>query len=289
MKYLITGINGQLGYDIIRELKLRGIEEKNIIGVGHKEMDITDESSVHQIITQVKPDVVFHNAAYTKVDLAEDNYEECYKVNGLGPKYIAEACKEVDAKLIHISTDYVFNGKKDGFYMENDIPNPINVYGKTKYLGELNAMKNPKTYIVRISWVFGINGNNFIKTMLRLSKTNNKVRVVDDQIGSPTYTVDISKLLVDMSEADKYGIYHATNEGVCSWKELAEYVFKSNAIDMVVEGIPTSEYKTKATRPMNSRMSKNKLEENGFERLPDWHDAVDRYNIELKSQKILRK
>lgn len=289
MKYLITGINGQLGYDIIRELKLRGVPSKDIIGVGHKEMDITDESSVHKIITQVKPNVVFHNAAYTKVDLAEDNYEECYKANSLGPKYIAEACGEVDSKLIHISTDYVFNGRKDGFYVETDTPDPINVYGETKYLGELNAMKNPRTYVVRISWVFGINGNNFIKTMLRLSENNKKVRVVNDQIGSPTYTVDLSRLLVNMSKVDKYGIYHATNEGICSWKELAEYVFKSNGIDMEVEGIKTSEYKTKATRPMNSRMSKNKLEENGFERLPDLHDAVDRYSVELKKQKILKK
>lgn len=289
MKYLITGINGQLGYDIIRELKLRGVPSKDIIGVGHKEMDITDEKSVHQIITQVKPDVVFHNAAYTKVDLAEDNYEECYKANSLGPKYIAEACGEVDSKLIHISTDYVFNGRKDGFYVETDTPDPINVYGETKYLGELNAMKNPRTYVVRISWVFGINGNNFIKTMLRLSENNKKVRVVNDQIGSPTYTVDLSRLLVNMSKVDKYGIYHATNEGICSWKELAEYVFKSNGIDMEVEGIKTSEYKTKATRPMNSRMSKNKLEENGFERLPDLHDAVDRYSMELIKQKILKK
>lgn len=289
MKYLITGINGQLGYDIIRELKLHGVPSQDIIGVGHKEMDITDEKSVHQIITQVKPDVVFHNAAYTKVDLAEDNYEECYKANSLGPKYIAEACEEVDSKLIHISTDYVFNGRKDGFYVETDTPDPINVYGETKYLGELNAMKNPRTYVVRISWVFGINGNNFIKTMLRLSENNKKVRVVNDQIGSPTYTVDLSRLLVDMSEVDKYGIYHATNEGICSWKELAEYVFKSNGIDMEVEEIKTSEYKTKATRPMNSRMSKNKLEENGFERLPNLYDAVDRYSVELKKQKILKK
>lgn len=289
MKYLITGINGQLGYDIIRELKLHGVPSQDIIGVGHKEMDITDEKSVHQIITQVKPDVVFHNAAYTKVDLAEDNYEECYKANSLGPKYIAEACEEVDSKLIHISTDYVFNGRKDGFYVETDTPDPINVYGETKYLGELNAMKNPRTYVVRISWVFGINGNNFIKTMLRLSENNKKVRVVNDQIGSPTYTVDLSRLLVNMSKVDKYGIYHATNEGICSWKELAEYVFKSNGIDMEVEGIKTSEYKTKATRPMNSRMSKNKLEENGFERLPNLYDAVDRYSVELKKQKILKK
>lgn len=281
MKYLITGINGQLGYDIIRELKLRGIEEKNIIGVGHKEMDITDEASVHKMISQVKPDVVFHNAAYTKVDLAEDNYEECYKANSLGPKYIAEACEEVDSKLIHISTDYVFNGKKDSYYIETDTPDPINVYGKTKYLGELNAMKNPKTYVVRISWVFGINGNNFIKTMLRLSENNKKVRVVDDQIGSPTYTVDLSKLLVDMSEVDKYGIYHATNEGLCSWYEFACEIFKQAGMNVEVTPVDSNAFPAKAKRPSNSRMSKDMLDKNGFDCLPTWQDALSRYLKEI--------
>lgn len=299
MKYLVTGVNGQLGYDVVRELKSRGVTEDDIIAVGHQEMDITDEACVHRIITETKPDVVFHNAAYTKVDLAEEHCEECYKVNSLGPKYIAEACKEIGAKLIYVSTDYVFDGEKDGIYNEMDQPNAQNVYGKTKYLGELNAQINPKTYIVRVSWVFGIHGNNFVKTMLRLSESKESVSVVNDQFGSPTYTVDLARLLVEMSEEEKYEIYHATNDGFCNWAEYAQYILKDT--NTVVQPVSTEEYyqpqyaKAKmegkvlkiATRPKCSKLSKVKLQLNGFQPLPRWEDAVDRFKVELEKEKKL--
>ena len=287
MKCLVTGAYGQLGYDVVRELKSRGYND--IIALGHTDMDITNVEEVQRIITSIKPDVVFHCAAYTKVDQAEEEIELCTAVNVEGTKQIAIACNKIDAKLIYISTDYVFDGKKEGEYISEDAVNPQNVYGMTKFLGEEYSKINSKTYIVRISWVFGVNGKNFIKTMLRLAEDRNEVSVVCDQIGSPTYTVDLSKILVDMAETDKYGTYHATNEGYCSWADLAEYVFKSNRLDITVNRIPTSAYLQKAKRPLNSKLSKNNLEIAGFNRLPDWHDAVDRFNIELRQEKTLTK
>lgn len=287
MKYLVTGANGQLGYDVIRELKLRGYDD--IIALGHSDMDITNSKQVQKMITSIKPDVVFHCAAYTKVDQAEEEKELCKAVNAEGSKQIAIASKKVDAKLIYISTDYVFDGEKDGVYTTKDNANPQSVYGITKYLGEKYSKINPKTYIVRISWVFGINGKNFIKTMLKLAEDRNEVSVVCDQIGSPTYTVDLAKVLVDMAETDKYGTYHATNEGFCSWADLAEYVFESNNLDVNVNRIPTSGYPQKAKRPLNSKLSKDNLELSGFDRLPTWQDAVDRFNLELKQEKVLKR
>lgn len=279
MKYLITGVKGQLGYDIVRELEKRS--EHEYLALDAAEMDITDQDRVREVITEYQPDAIFHCAAYTAVDKAEDNVEACEKVNVEGTRNIAEAAREVDSKLIYLSTDYVFDGTKEGMYTPEDPTNPKSVYGNTKYLGELEALKVLKHYIVRISWVFGINGHNFIKTMLKLAETHDEVSVVSDQIGSPTYTVDLARLLVDMAHSDRYGIYHATNEGECSWADFAEYIFKANGKDTKVNHITSEEYPQKAYRPRNSRLSKDKLVENGFDRLPTWQDAVDRYSEEL--------
>lgn len=286
MKCLITGITGQLGYDVKRELELRGYDD--IIALSREELDLTDLNNIRNIIVNICPDVVFHCAAYTAVDKAEDDKFLCNIINALATKEIAYSCKEIDAKLIYVSTDYVFDGLKDGEYYPNDVVNPLSVYGKSKCMGEVYASINPKTYIARTSWVFGINGNNFVKTMLKLAKDRNEVNVVSDQIGSPTYTVDLAKVLVDMAETDKYGIYHTTNNGFCSWADFAEYIFKSNDLDVSVNRIPSSSYPQKAKRPLNSKLNKDSLEEN-FYRLPDWSDAVDRFNMELKAQKVLKR
>ena len=214
MKILVTGVGGQLGYDVIKELEKRNIE---CIGADRAEFDITDFEATHKFITNYIPDVVVHCSAYTAVDKAEDELELCYLVNAVGTENIAGICKEIDAKMLYISTDYVFDGTKDGFYEVDDEPNPINVYGKTKLAGEKVVQGIlEKYFIVRISWVFGINGNNFVKTMLSLGKERGELSVVADQVGSPTYTADLAPLLVDMIQTDKYGIYHATNEGECS-------------------------------------------------------------------------
>lgn len=281
MKYLVTGYNGQLGYDIVRELKNRGVSDTDIIPTDVKDMDITDRDAVIKKVTEVKPDVIFHNAAWTNVDGAEDSKELCEKVNYLGTKNMVDAAKMVGAKIVYISTDYVFDGTKDGMYEVDDKVNPLSVYGKTKYQGEEAVRNYDKHFIVRISWVFGINGKNFIRTMLKLSETRDSLNVVCDQVGSPTYTVDLSHLLVDMVSTNKYGTYHANNEGFCSWAEFAKYIFDSSNIDMKVNAIPTSSYPQKATRPLNSKLSKKSLDDAGFNRLPDWKDAVNRYKEEL--------
>jgi len=280
MKSLITGAKGQLGYDIIRELEKRGFDE--IITTDCENMDITNADQVNEIITECKPEVIFHCAAWTAVDKAEELVEDAFKVNVEGTKNIVNAAKAVGAKLFYISTDYVFDGIKDGIYEIDDIPNPQNVYGESKYQGELSAGEYDQSFIVRISWVFGVNGNNFIKTMLNLANTRNELNIIADQYGSPTYSVDIANLLVDMAMTTKYGIYQATNEGYCSWADLAKYVFEINGLDVKVNEIPAVDYPTPAKRPMNSRMSKESLTANGFELLPGWEDAVNRYNEELK-------
>lgn len=254
MKVLVTGVGGQLGYDVIKELGKRNIE---CVGADRPEFDITDYEAAHKFITYYMPDAVIHCSAYTAVDKAEDEPELCYLVNAIGTENIAKICKDIDAKMIYISTDYVFDGTKDGLYEVDDVPNPINVYGKTKLAGEKTVQEIlNKYFIVRISWVFGINGNNFVKTMLSLGKERNELNVVADQIGSPTYTADLAQLLVDMVQTEKYGIYHATNEGECSWAEFAEEIFKIAGMNVKVKHISTAEYPTKAKRPMNSRMSK---------------------------------
>lgn len=272
MKVLVTGANGQLGYDVVKELQYRNIE---CYGAARADFDLCDFAAAEKFITAYNPDVIIHCAAYTAVDKAEDEVELCRAVNAGGTENIAKICKTIDAKMLYISTDYVFDGTKDGCYEVNDIPNPINVYGQTKLEGEQAVQKIlNKYFIVRISWVFGEHGNNFVKTMLRLGKERKEISVVADQIGSPTYTEDLAKLLVDMIQTDKYGIYHATNEGECSWAEFAEEIFKFAGMDVVVKHIAAEEYPTKAKRPKNSRMSKNKLVTGNFHKLPQWQDAL---------------
>ncbi len=282
MRVLVTGVKGQLGYDVVNELTARGIEA---VGVDIEEMDITDESSVDKVIGEAKVDAVIHCAAYTAVDAAEDNEEICRKVNAGGTENIAKACKKYDLKMLYISTDYVFDGQGERPWEPDDKAAPQSVYGQTKYEGEL-AVQNilDKFFIVRIAWVFGINGKNFVKTMLNLSKKFDTLRVVNDQFGSPTYTYDLSKLLADMIVTEKYGIYHATNEGICSWYDFACAIFKEAGVEITVNPVSTAEYGAKANRPYNSRMSKEKLTENGFNKLPTWQDALARYVKILKEQ-----
>lgn len=275
MKYLVTGVKGQLGYDVCRELKERGYE---YLGIDKDEMDITNKAEVEKVIKEYHPDIVVHCAAYTAVDAAEDNKELCMKINVDGTRNIAEVCKEIDATMFYISTDYVFDGTGEKAWEVDDEKKPCNVYGESKYLGELEVQKLlEKYFIVRISWVFGVNGNNFIKTMLRLAETHDEINVVNDQIGSPTSTYDLSKLLVDMSRTDKYGVYHATNEGYCSWYEFACEIFKLTGKNVKVNGIPTCEYPTRAVRPLNSRMSKKELDKNEFNRMIDWKKSLNNY------------
>ena len=282
MKVLVTGVKGQLGYDVVKELEKRGL---TAVGVDIEEMDITDAGSVNKVIKEAAPDAVIHCAAYTAVDAAEENEELCRKVNADGPQNIANVCKELDIKMIQISTDYVFNGQGENFWEPDDEAAPTSVYGQTKYEGEL-AVRNTleKYFIVRIAWVFGINGKNFVKTMLNLSKNYDTIRVVNDQFGSPTYTYDLARLLVDMVQTEKYGVYHATNEGTCSWYDFACAIFEEAGIEINVVPVTTQEYGAKANRPANSRMSKEKLTENGFEKLPAWQDALSRYIAALKDE-----
>ena len=275
MKVFVTGVRGQLGYDVVNELEKRGIEA---IGVDIQEMDITNAESVNTVIGEAAPDAVIHCAAYTAVDAAEDNAELCRKVNAEGTQNIANMCKTLDIPMIYISTDYVFDGQGERPWEPDDERNPLNVYGQTKYEGEL-AVQNTleKYFIVRIAWVFGVNGKNFVKTMLNLGKTRDHLTVVNDQFGSPTYTYDLAKLLVDMVLTDKYGFYHATNEGICTWYEFACEIFRQAGLDVKVDPVSADQYPAKAKRPSNSRMSKEKLTENGFEKLPTWQDALQRY------------
>ncbi len=279
MRYLVTGVKGQLGFDVVRELKKRG--KLDILGTDKDDLDITDEAIVNSYLLDYKPDVVIHCAAYTNVNKAEDEEDIATAINTLGVKYLASACNQINAKLIYISTDYVFDGQKKSLYEVDDIPHPLNVYGKTKYLGELEARKCKKAFVVRTSWVFGINGNNFVKTMLKLADTNENVKVVGDQIGSPTYTVDLAHFLVDLAETDKYGIYHASNSGYCSWATFAEDIFKTARKKVNVQHVTSDEYPSKALRPLDSRLSKKRLPENGFSELPTYEDALKRYIIEL--------
>ena len=280
MKVLVTGVKGQLGYDVVNELTKRG---HIAVGTDIEEMDITDKKSVESVMKENMPEAVIHCAAYTAVDAAEDNVELCRKINAEGTQNIADVCKELDIKMIYISTDYVFDGEGERPWEPDDERSPLNVYGQTKYEGEL-AVQNTldKFFIVRIAWVFGVNGKNFIKTMLNLGKTRDSLTVVNDQFGSPTYTYDLAKLLVDMVETDKYGIYHATNEGICTWYEFACEIFKQAGMNIKVSPVSAAEYPAKAKRPSNSRMSKEKLTQNGFEKLPAWQDALSRYLKEIE-------
>ena len=284
MKFFITGVNGQLGYDLKRELLERGYTD--ILAPTRVDLDITNEDAVKKMIREYRPSVIFHCAAYTAVDKAEEEQEKCYQVNVLGTKYLTEAAKEVGAKIIYISTDYVFDGTKEGLYQVEDKVNPVNYYGKTKYLGENFVREYDNHIIVRISWVFGINGKNFIRTMLNLAESHKELNVVCDQIGSPTYTKDLAGLLVNMFLSNVKGLYHVTNEGYCSWYEFAEFIFKEGRKKVKVHPILTKDYKTIAKRPLNSKLSKESLDDIGMKRLPEWQDAVKRYICELKKEGV---
>lgn len=278
MRVLVTGVNGQLGYDVIKCLNSRNIECK---GVDLNDFDITNFEQAHTNILDYLPSVVVHCAAYTAVDKAESEKELCYRVNVIGTQNIAYSCKEIQAKMVYISTDYVFPGNGDKPYAVDDPTGPLGQYGITKLDGEHTVQELLDMYfIVRISWVFGKNGNNFVKTMLRLGKERDVLNVVGDQIGSPTYTVDLAELLSYMIKTEKYGIYHATNEGTCSWAEFTREIMSLAGYNTKVNSITTEEYPTKVVRPKNSRLSKDKLDRNGFERLPDWKDALRRYMVE---------
>lgn len=283
MKVLVTGVGGQLGHDVVKELEARG---HVAIGVNHQTMDITDAAVVNRVICENAPDAVIHCAAYTAVDAAEDDEEQCRIVNVDGTRNIAEVCKSLNIKMIYISTDYVFGGRGERPWEPDDDREPLNVYGRTKCEGEMVVQDVlDKYFIVRVTWIYGVNGKNFVKTMLKLSETHDTLRVVDDQIGSPTYTLDLAGLLADMVETEKYGIYHAASEGTCSWYEFACAIFEEAELGEKMTVIPVSseEYGAKAPRPHNSRMSNEKLEENGFHRLPTWQDALKRYLEALKT------
>ena len=279
MKVLVTGASGQLGFDCVKELERRHI---SVRGVNSKDFPLTDFAVMQQYLLDYKPDAVIHCAAYTAVDKAEEEAVACEAVNAIGTRNLAKLCHEIDAKLLYISTDYVFAGDGDKFYEPQDEKKPQNVYGLSKLKGEQAvAAELEKYFIVRISWVFGINGKNFIRTMLNLSKTHTELNVVNDQIGSPTYTSDLAVLLADIIQSDKYGIYHATNEGTCSWADFAREIFKQARKAVKVNGVSATAYPTKAKRPYNSRLSKACLDKAGFKRLPAWQDAVKRYLQEL--------
>ena len=300
MKVFVTGVNGQLGHDVMNELNKRGYEglgsdiAEKYSGVAdgsavttmpYVSLDITDEEKVKKVIEEYKPDAIVHCAAWTAVDMAEDDdkVEKVRAINADGTKYIAEACKEIDSKMVYISTDYVFNGQGERPWQPDDKNyEPLNVYGQTKLEGELNVSGMlDKYFIVRIAWVFGLNGKNFIKTMVNVGKSHDEVRVVNDQIGTPTYTLDLSVLLVDMIETEKYGYYHATNDDngeYISWYDFTKEIYRQAGMNTKVIPVSTEEYGlSKAKRPFNSRLDKSKLIENGFKPLPSWKDALGRY------------
>lgn len=275
MKVLVTGAGGQLGCDVCRVLKERGVEYR---GLSSKELDITDENAVKQRLSDDRPDAVIHCAAWTAVDKAETYEAQAVRVNAEGTRYIARMCRELGAKMVYISTDYVFPGSGDRPYEVGDSTGPLNVYGRSKLLGE-EAVREllKRCFIVRTSWVFGTNGNNFVKTMLRLSESRHEVGVVCDQIGSPTYTADLAPLLCDMIKTEKYGVYHATNEGFCSWAEFAQEIFRVANKTVTVHPLPSDQYPAAAVRPLNSRLSKNALYQASFSPLPTWQSALERF------------
>lgn len=280
MKVLVTGARGQLGFDVVQELMRCGILA---VGVDMEEMDITDANVVDLVVKDSGADAVIHCAAYTAVDAAQENASLCQRVNRDGTKNIAMACLKYGKKMLYISTDYVFDGEGEKPWEPEDHANPVNVYGRTKYEGELAVRETLEAYfIVRVSWVFGLHGKNFVKTMLRLSGERECLRVVDDQFGSPTYTRDLAVLLAAMVQTDKYGVYHATNEGICSWYEFACEIFRQAERTVQVEAVPSDAFPVKAKRPHNSRMEKGKLTREGFFRLPRWEDALSRYLLELR-------
>lgn len=303
MKFLVTGVNGQLGHDVMNELYKRGYEgvgsdkteaydgisdESAITKMNYVSLDITDRCSVERVVNSVQPDVIIHCAAWTAVDMAEETDKRglVYAINVSGTQNIADACKTINAKMIYLSTDYVFDGQGEKPWKPDCKDyNPLNVYGQTKLEGELAVSKTlDKFFIVRIAWVFGLNGSNFVKTMINVGKTHDEVKVVNDQIGTPTYCLDLARLLVDMSETDKYGYYHATNEGgYISWYDFCVEIYRQYGLTTKVFPVTTAEYgQNRAARPMNSRLDKSKLIEAGFRPLPIWQDAVSRYLKEAR-------
>lgn len=275
MKVLVTGATGQLGYDIIKELNKKNIDA---VGIGSKDCDITVKNDVFQTIGSIRPDAIIHCAGYTAVDNAEIEIDKCNLTNVEGTKNIALACKQYDIKLLYVSTDYVFSGEGTEPWKPDDERKPVSQYGKSKYQGELVVESLlHKYFIVRISWVFGINGKNFVKSMMKLAETNNEIAVVSDQVGSPTYTVDVSKIMVDMIQTEKYGKYNVSNDGFCSWDEFAQEIFACTNKKIKVIPVSSKEYGAKVKRPSNSRMDKTKLVENGFKILPSWKDALKRF------------
>ena len=305
MKFFVTGVNGQLGHDVMNELIKRGhsgtgsdlapvysgIDDGSAVTAApYVSLDITDKDAVNRVLTELRPDAVVHCAVWTAVDAAEDNEELVRRINADGTRYIAEACKAIDSKMLYLSTDYVFDGEgTTPWHPDCKTYKPLNVYGQTKLEGELAVSSVlDKYFIVRIAWVFGLNGKNFIKTMINVGKTHSEVRVVSDQVGTPTYTYDLSRLLVDMCESDKYGYYHATNEGgYISWYDFCVEIYRQYGLDTKVIPVTTAEYGlSKAKRPFNSRLDKSKLPLNGFTPLPDWKDALKRYLNQLESSSL---
>lgn len=302
MKFFVTGVNGQLGHDVMNELLKRGhsgtgsdlapvysgIDDGSAVTAApYVSLDITDKDAVMKVLSGIHPDAVVHCAAWTAVDAAEDNENLVRRVNADGTRYIAEACKAIDCKMLYLSTDYVFDGEgTTPWDPDCKTYKPLNVYGQTKLEGELAVSSIlDKYFIVRIAWVFGLNGKNFIKTMINVGKTHSEVRVVSDQVGTPTYTYDLSRLLVDMCESDKYGYYHATNEGgYISWYDFCVEIYRQYGLDTKIIPVTTAEYGlSKAKRPFNSRLDKSKLVKNGFTPLPDWKDALERYLLQLEN------
>ncbi|QHT48018.1 dTDP-4-dehydrorhamnose reductase [Bacillus sp. SB49] len=282
MSILVTGYTGQLGYDVVKEGNARGL---NMTGVSSADFDITDGLSTLQFVRNMEPDVIIHCAAYTAVDKAEEERETCWNTNVIGTENLAKAAKDIDAKFLYVSTDYVFHGEGNVPFHEEDIPDPIGYYGFSKYIGE-KRVENilEKYFILRISWVFGTNGNNFVKTMLKLAETRTTLDIVSDQYGSPTYTFHLARLIIDMIRTDKFGIYHASNEGYCTWADFAIAIFYKTRNKVDVNPISTEEFPTKAVRPKNSRMSKDKLVKKGFKPLPSWDEALDHYLQQLKDE-----
>ena len=303
MKFFVTGVNGQLGHDVMNELYKRGLEGigsdlapsyagvmdgSPVTTMPYVRLDITDKEEVRRVIREIKPDAIIHAAAWTAVDMAEDddNVSKVRAVNAGGTRNIAESAKEIDAKMLYLSTDYVFDGQgTEPWKPDCKDYKPLNVYGETKLEGELAVSSIlDKYFIVRIAWVFGLNGKNFIKTMINVGKTHSEVRVVNDQIGTPTYTYDLARLLIDMNETEKYGYYHATNEGgYISWYDFTKEIYRQAGYQTEVIPVTTAEYGlSKAARPFNSRLDKRKLAENGFTPLPAWQDALSRYLQEMQ-------
>ena len=282
IKVLITGANGQLGYDLVERLKKQKI---HTLGTTRADFDLTDKENTKQFIIKEKPDIIIHCAAYTAVDKAEDEQGICHLVNVEGTRNIAAAANEIDAKLVYLSTDYVFDGLGQDPQPEDKETSSINYYGYSKEQGEKIVKElTYKHFIIRTSWVYGANGNNFVKTMLKLAEAKNEIKVINDQVGAPTYTKDLAKFIVDLIQTEKYGTYHGVNEGYCSWYEFAEAIFEKSGIKMKVIQISTEEYPTKAKRPLNSRLSKENCDKAGIMRLPQWEDALSRFIEELNNQ-----